>query len=116
MLFSTVKACAYELMPELEGWFRQMADDAGWSRAKNVNLNSGVYVARRERLIELLEAAAEYVTDDDLSWEEFNKKRQARTMPEFPLGCGSDQSISRFLYPRFAENMRLDYAAKLAIR
>ncbi len=116
MLFSTTKARAYGLMPELEGWFRQMADDAGWSRARNVNINCGVYVAQRELLIEFLEAAAEYVTDDDLSWEEFKTKRQARMMPEFPLGCGCDQSISRFLYPRFAEKLRLDYAAKLAIR
>ncbi len=116
MLFSTTTYTDYELMPELEGWFRRMADDAGWSRARNVNLNTGVFVAQRELLIKFLEAAAEYVTDDDLSLEEFKMKRSSRIMPEFPLGCGSDQNISRFLYPRFAKNMRLDYAAKLAIR
>ena len=103
-------------MPELEGWFRRMADDAGWPRAKNVNPNCGVYVARRELLIEILEVAAEYVTDNDISIEEFKMRRQARVMPEFPLGCGSDQHICRFLYPRFAEKLRLDYAAKLAVR
>ena len=116
MLFSTTKARSYQLMPEREAWFRQLADDAGWSRARNVNINSGVYVARREPLIEILEAVAEYVTDDDLSPEEFKVKREARTMPEFPLGCGSDQNIFRFLYPRFADIMRIDYAAKLAVR
>jgi len=108
MLFSTTTFTEYQLMPELEGWFRQMADDAGWSHAQNVNLNSGVYVARRELLIEFLEAAAGYVTDNDLSGKEFRMKRQARTMSGFPLGCGSDQLIFRFLYPRFAENLGLD--------
>lgn len=116
ILFSTTVHTGYDLMPELEDWFRQRADNAGWSRCKHVNLNAGVFVARRERLIELLEAAAKYVTDNDLSSEELKIKYRARMMPEFPLGCGCDQSIFRFLYPRFAENLRLDYARKLAIR
>ena len=116
MLFSTTTYTDYELMPDLEDWFRQMARDAGWTHAKNVNLNSGVFVARREVLIELLEAAAEYVTDNDLSLKEFEMKRDARAMPGYPLGCGCDQNIFRFVSPRFSQNLRLDYAAKLAIR
>lgn len=116
LLFSTTHYRAYELMPELEGWYRQLANDAGWSGLKNVNLNSGVYVGRRERLIEFLEAAAEYVTDDDLTLEELTVRRQQRNMPEFPRGCGCDQSIFRFLGPRFADHLRLDYASELAVR
>lgn len=116
MLFSTTHYQAYELMPELEDWFERLADEAGWSGIKNKHLNSGVYVARRERLVEFLEAAAEYVTDDDLTLEELRVRRQERNMPEFPRGCGCDQSIFRFLGPRFAESMRLDYACELAVR
>ena len=116
MLLSTTKFTRYDLMPELEGWFEQLADDAGWSHSKYVHLNSGVFIARRELLVQLLEAAAKYVTDDDLTPEEFKKKRDARMMPEFPLHSGCDQSIYRFVYPSFAERLRLDYEGKLAIR
>ena len=40
-------------------------------------------------------------------------KRRGGVMPDFPKGCGCDQQIFRFLYPRFAETLRLDYSGRL---
>jgi len=93
------------------------SSDLGWFHHEYTNLNSGVYIARRECLIELLESAVKYVTDNDLSGKERNQiARRGGVIPEFPLGCGSDQQIIRFIYPKFAEYLRLDYANRLALR
>jgi hypothetical protein len=74
-------------------------------------------VARREFLIEYFEAAANYVTENDLLPDELEKlHREGCPMPEFPKGCGNDQSILRFLYPRFRGHLKIDYAGELARR
>ncbi len=116
MLLSTTHYTGYELMPDREGWFREQARNAGWGHLSAVHLNAGVYVARRAHLVRFLEAAAEYVTDDEPRWSEYVRMDRSRTAATFPLACGSEQNIFRFLYPGFAADMRLDYAARLAFR
>ncbi len=103
-------------MPDRERWFIEQARIAGWAHSRSVHLNAGAYVARRSYLIEFLEAAADYVTDDEPRWSEYARMSRLVENATFPLACGSEQNIFRFLYPRFAASMRLDYAAKLAFR
>jgi hypothetical protein len=118
MLVSTTNHAGYDQMPEMENFFNQLAREAGWAQSPNIHLNSGVYISRRAHLIEFLREAAEYVTDDEPKWPEYKllHQRTSSINPTFPLGCGSDQNIFRFLYPRFARSMRLDYAGRLAFR
>jgi hypothetical protein len=116
MLLSTTDYTRYDFMPDREHWFDGKARDAGWTHSRNVHLNAGVYVARRAHLLQFLEAAAEYVTEDEPEWQEYEQRDRPTAKSTFPMGCGSEQNIFRFLYPSFAPAMRLDYAAKLAFR
>jgi hypothetical protein len=116
MIISTTEYLAYQLMPALQPWFRELADSQGWPHAKNVHINSGVYVASRSLLETFLEAAAKYVTDSDIPLADYKIKRRLGAMPSFPFGCGEDQAIFRFVFPAFADKARLDYSERLAIR
>src|SRR5262249_14711140 len=114
---SSTKSHVYWYMPEMEAWFRQLALDSGYQLSRRIHLNAGVYVARREFLIEYYEAAAKYVTEIDLLPAEIKKiHSEGRSMPEFPKGCGNDQMILRFLYPRFRDRLKIDYPGELALR
>jgi len=95
---------------DLNGWFRQLADRSGWSHSDAIYLNSGVFVARREFLVSFLETASEYVADDSLL---FNKGASLREVSE---KFDNDQVIYQILYPRFSDDLRLDYAEELALR
>jgi len=117
-LFSTTRYRDYGFMPDVEPVFVAEAKQAGWTDSANIHLNSGVFVARRTFLIEFLEAACTFVTDDDASWREYSRQSGKGRVknPQFPLGCGSDQAIFRFLFPRFRSQIALDYEQKLAFR
>ena len=118
LLFSNTKfRGGYECMPEVKDWAGQVAKEKG---ALGLYLNSGVYIGRTAFFREVVEAAAAYVTDDDLSREEYGRRRRDGTLgerlPEFPKACGSDQAIFRFLHQRFYPRLKVDYLGRLALR
>ena len=118
LLFSSEQgAYVYECMPEVKAWTDGVAEAMKTPRRY---LNSGVFVGRKEILREVLAAGLQYAADDDLSHRELVDAIRARSvrerLPRFPLGCGSDQAILRYLHPRFFPRMQLDYACALAWR
>jgi hypothetical protein len=109
----------YSCMPEIREWAVRMSVANGCARPPYY-INSGVYVAKTEFLREVVDAAMHFVTDQDLSREEYRRLRGegllGRRLPEFPKGIGSDQIILRFLHPRFYPRMKIDYRQRLALR
>ncbi len=107
----------YECMPEVRAWTDGVADAL---RTPRRYLNAGVFLGRQGFLRELLAAALNYAANDDLSHRELVAAIRAGSLrdrlPRFPLGCGSDQAILRYLHPRFYPRMQLDYACALAWR
>jgi len=107
----------YVCMPDVKAWADGNAQESGRSKCY---INTGVYIARKEFLRELLTATLEYVTTDDLSREEYKRLRRAgtlcETLAEFPKGVGCDQVIVRSLHPRFYPRLKLDYKERLALR
>jgi len=89
-------------MPELEGRFRQLADDAGWSSSEYVHLNSGVFIGRRKPMIEFLEEATKFVTDNDLSPRELKtelkRKRKGGGDARMEAKRGGDARFSKGLW------------------
>jgi hypothetical protein len=107
----------YECMPEIKRWADQRCREAGFERSY---LNTGVFLGRREFTREVFEAATVYVDAEDLTPEEFTKRRAkgqlCKTLPEFPKNVGADQVIISYLEPRFYPRLKVDYSGKLAIR
>lgn len=108
---------AYEGMPQVRKWADQNADENGRNRCY---LNSGVYIGKSEFLREVVDSVVEYITDHDLTREEYwdmcDYGYHYERLPEFPKGVGSDQVILRYLHPKFYPRMKIDYKGKLAIR
>lgn len=118
LLFSRTKSKSiYKFMPHVKAWADHIAKENGYS---GWYINSGVYVARALFLREVLEAAMAYVTETDLPATEFGGAIRNGTinkrLSDFPVGCGSDQTIFSFLHPRFYPRMKLDYRGRLAFR
>jgi hypothetical protein len=118
MLISTTPHADFIFMPGLQGVFERAAESAGFGSAKALHLNSGVYVGRRSFLLTFLQDVSQYITEEDARYPEYTRQYAASLNPPqpFPVGCGSDQNIFRFLYPKYADAIRLDYAQKLALR
>ena len=118
MLISTTPHADYVFMPEMQGVFESAARSAGYGTGKALHLNSGVYVGRRAFLLTFLEEVAKYITEYDARYPQYKLQygRSLNPPRPFPLGCGSDQNIFRFIYPRFADKIRLDYTQRLALR
>ncbi len=61
-----------------------------------------------------------YVTETDLPGSEYKRLKDSGTvgehLPEFPKGCGCDQTILRYLHPQFYPRMKIDYQGRLALR
>jgi hypothetical protein len=112
MLISATAFKNYHHFPHMEAWFERLAAERGYASTKVPHPCSGVFVARREFLIDFLRAASAYVTDDDLPVGAIGKVTPP--MPGFPRRCGSDQIIFRFIFPRFADLIAIDYAGHLA--
>ncbi len=114
LFMSTSFAGGYACMPEVKQW----ADGIRPGRY----LNSGVYIGRKEFIVEVLSAAADYFTDQDITAEEskrlghgvFNTALCQR-LPDYPRGS-QDQDILRYLHPRFYPDMQIDYDNELAFR
>ena len=120
MLVSSTAYDAYHGMPDVKVKTESFAPPGRTKTNRpRIHLNAGVYIARAGFLREYLEAARQYVTDDDLSIETLNvisDKDLLRLLPEFPCGVGSDQTIMRYLFPRFHPRMKIDYDERLARR
>jgi hypothetical protein len=118
LLFSKTKSKRiYKDMPHVKAWDDQIARENGYP---GWYINSGVYVARALFLREVLEAARAYITETDLPATEYNRLKSNGTigehLPDFPKGCGSDQTIFRHIYPQFYPRMKLNYRGQIALR
>ena len=121
MLVSATNALGafYKFLPEREQWAKKVAEEQGANKSRAIHLNSGVYVARRQFLIELLTQAMEFVSDNDLdpkTYKVVSRQKGISAFPEYPKGSGSDQQIFRFLHPSFYPRMKIDYSLRLAVR
>ena len=79
---------------------------------RSCNLNAGLFIGRKDFVIEVYEKMLTYELDslgnrNESSW---------RTNPEFPYGCTSDQQVLRYIYPKFFPRMLVDYQRLLFIR
>ena len=118
LLFSkTAFSAGYDCMKDRETWTCNVAEKHGHSSSY---LNSGVYIGTVDFLLEVLESALEFVTNNDLTpreaWELLQHGRLCERLPDFPKGVGSDQMIMRYLYPKFYPRMKIDYQGRLALR
>jgi len=118
LLFSKTKSKRiYKYMPQVKSWTDHIAKENG---SPGWYINAGVFVARTSFLCEVLEAAMAYVTETDLPTKDYkwlkHKGRLCERLPEFPEGCGCDQTIFRFLHPRFYPRMKLNYRGQIALR
>jgi len=81
----------------------------------DVHLNAGVYIGRKDFVIEVYENVLNYVTDD----AEVRKRSLDRDLdrpwegPEFPLGAPSDQLILRYLQLDYWPRLQVDLKFKL---
>ncbi len=119
LLFSSTRfAGSTAYTPGLRAWADEKARERG---AADTYLNAGVFVGRREFLLEVLEAAREFEPERYLPRETwFRAWKRDRTirelLPDFPCGSWSDQVVYQYLQPRFFPRMRVDYSGRLALR
>ena len=118
MLFSdTAFLGGYECMPEIKGWTDEIAAKSGFGQRY---INAGIFIAKTSFLREVMESVMQYVTDHDLSREEYRELRRngclCERLPSFPEGVGDDQVIFRYLHPKFYPRMKIDYRGRLALR
>lgn len=114
LFMSTSFMGGYACMPEVKQW----ADRIYFGRY----LNSGVYVGKRKFLINVLREANQYITDDDITEQEYVQlgrgvynKNLCERLPEYPKGS-QDQDILRYIHPRFYPDMQIDWDNALAFR
>ena len=118
LLFSsTIAKLEFELTPDQKLW----ADQKAGEHSERVRyLNAGVFIGTSSFLQEVLGEALKYVTDDDLSHVErrrlYHNGTLLNVLPEFPKGSGCDQTIFRYLHPRFYPRMKTDFRSRLALR
>lgn len=118
LLFSKTKSRkVYDYLPHVKDWTDHVAKEHG---SPGWYINAGVFVARTSFLSEVLEAVMAYITDDDLPDKVLDQLIRngdfKKRLPEFPKGCGSDQTILRYLHPQFYPRMKIDYQGRLALR
>lgn len=114
LFMSTSFMGGYACMPEVKQW----ADRIHFGRY----LNSGVYVGKRRFLIDVLREANRYITDDDITEEEYVQlgrgvynKNLCERLPAYPKGS-QDQDILRYIHPLFFPDMQIDTGNALAFR
>ena len=120
MLVSSTAYARYRNMPEVKARMIAIApDDLRNRRGARIHLNAGVFVARAAFLKEYMEEAMTYVTENDVPSRLLTNMSDAEVLarlPDFPRGIGSDQTIMRYLFPRFHPRMKIDYSGQLALR
>jgi hypothetical protein len=119
LLFSgTHSAHLYRHMPEVEAWARSVAPaDAPGGRF----LNSGVFVGDWFFVRAFVDAAAEYVVSQDAPdaprpTVRNEKNGTIQATDRFPYGIENDQTLYRYLQPRFHPEVKVDYRGLLAAR
>jgi hypothetical protein len=117
LLSNTPFRAGYECMPHIKEWTDQIANKNGYGQ---IYINTGVFIAKTSFLREVMDSAIEYITEHDLSPEEYRDLRRKGSvrerLPSFPKGVGSDQVILRYLHPHFYPRMKIDYKGRLALR
>jgi len=66
MLVFSTKFDVYPSTPELEKWVKSIAEKNGYKQNEKIHINTGVYVAEKRLLKEVVEEAENYITDNDL--------------------------------------------------
>lgn len=120
LLFSgTSHPAGYRWMPEVARWANSHADQHAGG-AEHQYLNAGVFVGKTDFLREVVAAAMEYVTTEDLTMPEYVRAQMEHSLsdqcPDFPKGVGCDQAILRYLHPWFYPRMKIDFRGQLASR
>jgi hypothetical protein len=117
LMSDTDSQAGYECMPQVKQQVDRIAAQRG---AQGRYPCTGVFVGRTQFIRELVAAAMAYVTDHDLTREQYRYHRRAgdlcKQLPEFPRGIGCDQIILRYLQPRFHPRFKLDARGELAYR
>jgi hypothetical protein len=98
-------------------WAKKIAEEAGYVGPFPF-INSGIYIARREFLRRFLGEAVKYVTDHDFTTQGLRERlNETGVLPEgFPMACGDDQVIFRYLQPAFHPDIKVDYEQHLSLR
>ena len=89
-------------------------------------LNAGVWMAKTNNILDILETACSYVDDSvwNGKWSDYHELRNGRIdasfkeqwFPDYPKGIPSDQDITRWIYPDFYPRMKIDTEFKFVIR
>ncbi len=120
MLVSSTPHGRYHGMPDVKLKTSALAPpDIGAKQRAPIHLNAGVFISRTAFLLEYLDDAKRYVSDDDMPIKALHQTSDddlLRLLPDFPLGVGSDQTIMRYLFFRYYPRIKIDYEQKLAIR
>lgn len=120
MLVFSTKFDVYPCTPELEKWVKSIAEKNGYKQNEKIHINTGVYVAEKRLLKEVVEEAGNYITDNDLPTKKYAYMRQmgklCEALPDFPKGVGCDQAIIRFMHPKFYPRVKIYYQYQLASR
>ena len=110
-----------KILPETARWAELLAHENG---CENIFLNSGVFVARTSFMKEILNTAAEFVTEKKFSREErkllkklmLSHENPKELFPDFPKGYVSDQIIFRTIHPKFYPQVKIDFKERIAFR
>ena len=115
LLFMSTKAVwNIELCLNIKEW----ADSINMGKGRY--LNAGIFIGKADFIQEVFGEALKYVTENDL-----DARRQLYSLgcdqlldmlPDFPKGCGCDQTILRFIHKKFYPRMQIDYDNELAYR
>jgi hypothetical protein len=117
MLISSTTFRDFSCMPEVKTFSE---NDAAMNGYPGRFLNSGVFVGTPAFIRDVYSEAAQYITDDELTRDEYRRLRKEKSLeerlPDFPRGIGSDQNLLRYVFPKFHPEMQIDYAQRLAWR
>lgn len=118
LLFSgTASTFQNRLMPEIGHWLELHPPEGAGSRRY---LNAGVWLGEWDFVVEFLREAAIYVSGEAVSPQELIDRLDEGTLSEvprsFPTGVSSDQTIFRYMQPRFHPELRVDHSGRLALR
>ena len=120
MLVFSTKFDVYPCTPELEKWVESIAEENGYKQNEKIHINTGVYVAEKRLLKEVVEEAGNYITDNALPTKKYvhmrDMEKLCEALPDFPKGVGCDQTIIRFMHPKFYPRVKIYYQDQLASR
>lgn len=101
----------YKCAPKIRRWADTVHPDR--------YLNGGVFIGRRDFLIEVYRSVLDYVTDQDHVGNHDSHafyRREEQFAKDFPRGVGCDQAILRYLEPQFYPRLKVDAENNFAWR